>query len=162
MVAARALAGRGAGGAVWQRVRARAAQQPRWARRYLLLCDGALYAYRSAEVGAGRGRGAGPRSAGLRRRRYSRVRLLQCSRADCMIRLAGFTAAAAGEVKSRPHAFKVYHTGTAFYFACESADTARAWLALLQRATHEHAAPQVTRPSGAVRISLTPSRPSRR
>ncbi|KAI8429320.1 hypothetical protein MSG28_007815 [Choristoneura fumiferana] len=117
MVAARALAGRGAGGAVWQRVRARTQQQPRWARRYLLLCDGALYAYRSAE----------------------------CSRADCMIQLAGFTAAAAGEVKSRPHAFKVYHTGTAFYFACESADTARAWLALIQRATHEHAAPQVTR-----------------
>lgn len=59
MVAARALAGRGAGGAVWQRVRARAAQQPRWARRYLLLCDGALYAYRSAEVGAGPRGGGG-------------------------------------------------------------------------------------------------------
>ncbi|XP_047986298.1 uncharacterized protein LOC125226372 [Leguminivora glycinivorella] len=56
-----------------------------------------------------------------------------------MIQLAGFTAAAAGEVKSRPHAFKVYHTGTAFYFACDSADAARAWLELITRATHQPA-----------------------
>ncbi|XP_063361546.1 uncharacterized protein LOC134650519 [Cydia amplana] len=111
-VAARALAG-GAGGAVWQRVRARGQQQARWARRHLLLADTTLYAYRSPDG----------------------------ARADCMIQLAGFTAAAAGEVKSRPHAFKVYHTGTAFYFACDSADATRAWLDLITRATHDQPAP---------------------
>ncbi|XP_068630736.1 caskin-1 [Battus philenor] len=100
-------AGGAAGGGVWQRVRARTAQQPRWARRHLLLAHNLLYAYRSPE----------------------------CSRADCMIYLEGFTVCAAGEVKSRAHAFKVYHTGTAFYFACDSRDAMLAWIQLIHRAT---------------------------
>lgn len=59
----------------------------------------------------------------------------QCSKADCMIYLEGCTVAAAGEVKSRAHAFKVYHTGTAFYFACDSRDAQLAWIQLIHRAT---------------------------
>lgn len=51
-VPARALAARGAAGGVWQRVRARAAAQPRWARRHLLLTHNLLYAYRTPEVSA--------------------------------------------------------------------------------------------------------------
>lgn len=59
----------------------------------------------------------------------------QGARADCMIYLEGCTASAAPEVKSREHAFKVYHTGTAFYFACDSRDAMLAWIQLVQRAT---------------------------
>ncbi|XP_028036560.1 uncharacterized protein LOC114247734 isoform X1 [Bombyx mandarina] len=105
-VAARWVGARGAGGAVWQRVRAGGAA-PRWVARTLLLAHNLLYAYRSPE----------------------------CSKADCMIYLEGFTVCAAGEVKSRAHAFKVYHTGTAFYFACESRDDMLAWIQLIHRAT---------------------------
>ncbi|XP_023934749.1 uncharacterized protein LOC112043517 [Bicyclus anynana] len=106
-VPARSLAARGAAGRVWQRVRARGAAAPRWAARHLLLAYNTLYAYRSPE----------------------------CNRADCMIYLEGFTVCAAGEVKSRAHAFKVYHTGTAFYFACDSRDAMLAWIQLIHRAT---------------------------
>ncbi|KAL0839986.1 hypothetical protein ABMA28_015313 [Loxostege sticticalis] len=106
-VAARALLAGNASGEVWQRVRPRHAQQPRWARRYLLLAHTALYAYRTQD----------------------------CNKADCMIYLEGFTVCAAGEVKSRAHCFKVYHTGTAFYFACDSRDNMLAWIHLIHRAT---------------------------
>ncbi|CAG5027270.1 unnamed protein product [Parnassius apollo] len=107
-VPARTAAARGAaGGDVWQRVRGSAAQQPRWARRHLLLAHSLLYAYRSPD----------------------------CARADCMVYLEGFTVSAAGEVKSRAHAFKVYHTGTAFYFAADSRDAMLAWIQLIHRAT---------------------------
>ncbi|XP_047521014.1 uncharacterized protein LOC125060256 isoform X2 [Pieris napi] len=105
-VPARALSSVGAAGWVSQRVRA-AQQQPRWAHRYLLLAHNLLYAYRSPES----------------------------TRADCMIYLEGCTVSAAGEVKSRAHAFKVYHTGRAFYFAAASADALAAWTQLIHRAT---------------------------
>ncbi|CAG9560797.1 unnamed protein product [Danaus chrysippus] len=107
-VPARLLAGRGACGSVVQRVRAGAGPGcTRWAARHLLLAHNLLYAYRSAE----------------------------CSRAACMIYLEGFTVCAAAEVKSRAHAFKVYHTGTAFYFACDSREAMLAWIGLIHRAT---------------------------
>ncbi|XP_038210579.1 uncharacterized protein LOC119831347 [Zerene cesonia] len=57
------------------------------------------------------------------------------ARADCMIYLEGCTVSAAGEVKSRAHAFKVYHTGTAVYFAAASRDAMLAWIQLVHRAT---------------------------
>ncbi|XP_072941084.1 uncharacterized protein cnk [Epargyreus clarus] len=110
-IGARALLARGAaagaGGAVWQRVRARGASQPRWARRHLLLAHNLLYAYRSPDS----------------------------LRAACLIALEGFTACAAAEVRSRAHAFKVYHTGKAFYFATEQRDAMLAWIHLIHRAT---------------------------
>ncbi|XP_028163178.1 uncharacterized protein LOC114354809 [Ostrinia furnacalis] len=59
-----------------------------------------------------------------------------------MIHLEGFTVCAAGEVKSREHAFKVYHTGTAFYFACDSRDSMLAWIHLIHRATLNSGPPQ--------------------
>ncbi|XP_045446317.1 uncharacterized protein LOC123654461 [Melitaea cinxia] len=105
-VAARALAAGGAAGGAWQRVRTRGGAA-RWAARHLLLAHSLLYAFRSADA---------PRAA-------------------CMIYLEGCTASAAPEVKSRPHAFKVYHTGTAFYFACESQEATQAWIQLIHRAT---------------------------
>ncbi|XP_041976438.1 uncharacterized protein LOC121731148 [Aricia agestis] len=104
-VCARSLAARGAAGRVWQRVRG--GGRARWAERHLLLAHNLLYAYRTPED----------------------------SRASCMIYLEGWTVCAAGEVRSRAHAFKVYHTGTAFYFACESQDAAAAWTQLIHRAT---------------------------
>lgn len=59
----------------------------------------------------------------------------QCARATCMIYLEGWSVCAAGEVKSRAHAFKVYCVGTAFYFAASSRQRQLAWIQLLQRAT---------------------------
>ncbi|KAL4719358.1 hypothetical protein ACJJTC_013537, partial [Scirpophaga incertulas] len=81
--------------------RVRAAGGWRWAPRLLVLVPGALYAYRASD------------------------------RAACMIQVAGWTAAAAGEVRSRAHAFKVYLHGAAAYFCCELAAQAAAWLRLL-------------------------------
>lgn len=61
--------------------------------------------------------------------------LLQAKKADKLISLPGFTAAAAPEVKSRQFAFKVYHTGTAFYFAAGCAEELQRWLGCLGAAT---------------------------
>lgn len=80
-----------------------------------------------------------------------------------MIYLEGFTVCAAGEVKSRAHAFKVYHTGTAFYFACDSRDAMLAWIQLIHRATllpsllapHQPARPPHHPNGGAVRYSIS-------
>ncbi|CAG9134928.1 unnamed protein product [Plutella xylostella] len=104
-------------GRAWQRVRAAAgaggagaaggAGGARWAPRALLLADDRLLAYR------------GP----------------QCSRADCVIYLSGFTVSEAPEVKSRPYAFKVYHTGKVFYFSVGGGAALAAWTQALARAT---------------------------
>ncbi|CAH0407959.1 unnamed protein product [Chilo suppressalis] len=48
-----------------------------------------------------------------------------------MINLEGFTVCAASEVKSRAHAWKVYHTGTAFYFAAHSQQEMLGWIRAL-------------------------------
>ncbi|XP_066991200.2 uncharacterized protein cnk isoform X2 [Anabrus simplex] len=50
------------------------------------------------------------------------------TRADVMIALPGFTASVAEEVKSKKYAFKVYHTGTVFYFAAETEEERTTWL----------------------------------
>ncbi|KAK7868377.1 hypothetical protein R5R35_013663 [Gryllus longicercus] len=50
------------------------------------------------------------------------------SKANIMISLPGFTASVADEVKSKKYAFKVYHTGTVFYFAAESEQLLSLWL----------------------------------
>ncbi|XP_026331473.1 uncharacterized protein LOC113238844 [Hyposmocoma kahamanoa] len=81
--------------------------RPRWARRHLLLAHNLLYAFRSPE----------------------------CGRATCLIFLEGWSVCAAGEVKSRAHAFKVYCVGSAFYFAAATRQRQQAWIQLLQRAT---------------------------
>lgn len=52
-----------------------------------------------------------------------------------MISLPGFTVSPAEEVKSRNFSFKVYHTGTTFYFAAESREDLAAWVESFQRVT---------------------------
>ncbi|XP_069700872.1 connector enhancer of kinase suppressor of ras 2 isoform X2 [Periplaneta americana] len=59
----------------------------------------------------------------------------QSSKADIMICLPGFTASLADEVKSRKFAFKVYHTGTVFYFAVESEEELAVWMDCMTLAT---------------------------
>nr|CAD7198537.1 unnamed protein product [Timema douglasi] len=56
-------------------------------------------------------------------------------KADIMIGLSGFTASLAEEVKSRKFAFKIYHTGTVFYFAAETDDELTMWLDCIVLAT---------------------------
>lgn len=58
----------------------------------------------------------------------------EAHKADYFISLPGFTISPAEEVKSKKFAFKVYHTGTAFYFAAESDEELAAWLDCLSMA----------------------------
>lgn len=52
-----------------------------------------------------------------------------------MIALAGFTVSPAAEVKSRKYAFKVYHTGTVFYFAADTEDCLILWVDAIGKST---------------------------
>lgn len=56
-------------------------------------------------------------------------------KADCLIVLTGFTVSPAAEVKSRKYAFKVYHTGTVFYFAADAEDSLILWLDAVSKGT---------------------------
>lgn len=56
-------------------------------------------------------------------------------KADCLICLTGYTVSQATEIKSRKFAFKVYHTGTVFYFAADSEDLLSTWLDAVNKAT---------------------------
>ncbi|XP_072755267.1 uncharacterized protein Cnk [Anoplolepis gracilipes] len=56
-------------------------------------------------------------------------------KADCLIVLTGFTVSPASEVKSRKYAFKVYHTGTVFYFAADAEDSLIMWLDAITKGT---------------------------
>ncbi|XP_026674146.1 uncharacterized protein LOC108630860 isoform X2 [Ceratina calcarata] len=57
------------------------------------------------------------------------------TKADCLISLTGFTVSRAAEVKSRKYAFKVYHTGTVFYFAADTEDSLALWVDAINKAT---------------------------
>lgn len=52
-----------------------------------------------------------------------------------MIVLTGFTVSPATEVKSRKYSFKVYHTGTVFYFAADTDDNLILWLDAVNKGT---------------------------
>lgn len=56
-------------------------------------------------------------------------------KADCLIVLTGFTVSLAAEVKSRKYAFKIYHTGTVFYFAADTEDCLTVWLEAINKGT---------------------------
>ncbi|XP_071554984.1 uncharacterized protein Cnk isoform X2 [Temnothorax nylanderi] len=56
-------------------------------------------------------------------------------KADCLILLTGFTVSPASEVKSRKYSFKVYHTGTVFYFAADTEDSLILWLDAVSKGT---------------------------
>ncbi|KAL1131481.1 hypothetical protein AAG570_011098 [Ranatra chinensis] len=59
----------------------------------------------------------------------------QGTKAETLVRLPGFTVSPADEVKSRQFAFKVYHTGTTFYFAAETHFELSVWLDAITTAT---------------------------
>lgn len=61
--------------------------------------------------------------------------LFQASHARLMISLPGFTVSPAEEVKSKNFAFKVYHTGTTFYFAAESGEDLAGWVDSFSKVT---------------------------
>lgn len=52
-----------------------------------------------------------------------------------MIILTGFTVSPAAEIKSRKYSFKVYHTGTVFYFAADTEDYLILWLDAVSKGT---------------------------
>jgi len=56
-------------------------------------------------------------------------------KADCLIVLTGFTVSPASEIKSRKYSFKVYHTGTVFYFAADTEDYLITWLDAVSKGT---------------------------
>ncbi|XP_012283577.1 uncharacterized protein LOC105701420 [Orussus abietinus] len=64
-----------------------------------------------------------------------RFKTQDSTKADCLIALTGFTGSQAAEVKSRKFAFKVYHTGTVFYFATDAEDSLGIWLDAINKAT---------------------------
>ncbi|XP_023711372.1 uncharacterized protein LOC111866550 isoform X3 [Cryptotermes secundus] len=83
----------------------------------------------------------------------------QSTKADIMISLPGFTASLADEVKSRKFAFKVYHTGTAFYFAVESEDELPLWMESITLATLKQDFSETGQESEAVFFSETDEEP---
>ncbi|EFN72679.1 Connector enhancer of kinase suppressor of ras 3 [Camponotus floridanus] len=64
-----------------------------------------------------------------------RFKTQDSAKADCLIVLTGFTVSPAAEVKSRKYAFKVYHTGTVFYFAADAEDSLILWLDAVSKGT---------------------------
>ncbi|KAK6645545.1 hypothetical protein RUM43_001822 [Polyplax serrata] len=52
----------------------------------------------------------------------------ESTKADLFIHLPGFTCSVAEEVKSKDFPFKIYHTGTVFYFAANSKENLQQWL----------------------------------
>ncbi|KAL6444388.1 hypothetical protein ACFW04_001922 [Cataglyphis niger] len=64
-----------------------------------------------------------------------RFKTQDSTKADCLIVLTGFTVSPAAEVKSRKYAFKVYHTGTVFYFAADAEDSLILWLDAVSKGT---------------------------
>lgn len=78
-----------------------------WNRRWCLIHSNTLYTFASREA----------------------------TKAETLVCLPGFTTAPAEEVKSRPFAFKVYHTGTMFYFAAETNFELSVWLDAITTST---------------------------
>ena len=64
------------------------------------------------------------------------LNIFKATKADFLIFLNGFTVSIADEVKSKAHAFKIYHTGKAFYFAVESAEILQMWFEQITNVVH--------------------------
>ncbi|XP_056638089.1 uncharacterized protein LOC130446068 isoform X1 [Diorhabda sublineata] len=94
-------------GYLFQRLRGKHNQIVHWEKRWFVLLGNCLYGFKTKED---------PKAA-------------------CLIFLSGFTVAVASEVKSRSHSFKVYHTGTVFYFSAEDPDALQSWIDLIRSAT---------------------------
>jgi hypothetical protein len=94
-------------GFLYQRLRSKHNQNIHWEKRWFVLLGSCLYGFKTKED---------PRAA-------------------CLIFLSGFTVAVASEVKSRSNAFKVYHTGTVFYFSAEDPEALQSWIEMITAAT---------------------------
>ncbi|XP_044267654.1 uncharacterized protein LOC123013286 [Tribolium madens] len=94
-------------GYLYQRLRSKQNQNVHWEKRWFVLLGSCLYGFKTKED---------PRAA-------------------CLIFLSGFTVAVASEVKSRSNAFKVYHTGTVFYFSAEDSEALQSWIETITAAT---------------------------
>lgn len=94
-------------GFLYQRLRNKHTQSVSWEKRWFILNGNIFYGFKSKEA----------------------------TKADWFIHLAGFTATVATEVKSRSNAFKVYHTGTVFYFSAEDPDMVLTWIETITAAT---------------------------
>ncbi|KAI4464624.1 connector enchancer of kinase suppressor of ras [Holotrichia oblita] len=94
-------------GFLYQRFRTRDGQKAYWDKLWFVLIGNRLYGFTSKES----------------------------VKADVLIYLTGFTVCHATEVKSRSNAFKVYHTGTVFYFSAETHETTLAWIEYISGAT---------------------------
>uniref|UniRef100_A0A1Y1M4E1 Connector enhancer of kinase suppressor of ras 2 n=1 Tax=Photinus pyralis TaxID=7054 RepID=A0A1Y1M4E1_PHOPY len=94
-------------GYLYQRLRSKQSQSVQWEKRWFVLNGSCLYGFLSKES----------------------------VKAKCLIFLSGFTASIATEVKSRSNAFKVYHTGTVFYFSADNPETLSSWIELITAGT---------------------------
>lgn len=94
-------------GFLYQRQRNKHNQNVPWIKRWFVLLGSCLYGFKTKED----------------------------SKATCLIFLSGFTVAIANEVKSRANAFKVYHTGTVFYFSAEDQESLHSWIEMINAAT---------------------------
>ncbi|CAH0556503.1 unnamed protein product [Brassicogethes aeneus] len=92
-------------GFLYQRLRGK--NSVHWNKRWFVLYGNSLYGFKSKED----------------------------HKAACLIFLSGYTVAVANEVKSRSHAFKVYHTGTVFYFSANDMESEQTWIELIKAAT---------------------------
>ncbi|XP_044742809.1 uncharacterized protein LOC123305220 [Chrysoperla carnea] len=94
-------------GYLYQRIRNKTTQNVNWIKRWFILNGSALYGFKSKDA----------------------------SKAECVVFLPGFTVSLATEVKSRTNAFKVYHTGTAFYLSADNNETMLTWVDVITSAT---------------------------
>ncbi|KAK5646089.1 hypothetical protein RI129_004553 [Pyrocoelia pectoralis] len=94
-------------GYLHQRLRSKQSQSVQWEKRWFVLNGSCLYGFLSKES----------------------------IKAKCLIFLSGFTASIASEVKSRSNAFKVYHTGTVFYFSADNSENLTSWIELITAGT---------------------------
>ncbi|XP_076269271.1 connector enhancer of ksr isoform X2 [Rhynchophorus ferrugineus] len=93
-------------GYLYQRLRGKHNPNVHWEKRWFVLLGSCLYGFKNKDD----------------------------PRASCLIFLSDFTVSVANEVKSRSNAFKVYHTGTVFYFSAEDSDSLQIWIDLINAA----------------------------
>nr|XP_022908105.1 uncharacterized protein LOC111419521 [Onthophagus taurus] len=93
-------------GYLFQRFRPKDGQAAYWDKLWFILIGNRLYGFTSKEA----------------------------TKANVLIYLTGFTVSLASEVKSKSYAFKVYYTGTIFYFSAETQETMSGWMEMISDA----------------------------
>ncbi|KAK4879133.1 hypothetical protein RN001_007279 [Aquatica leii] len=97
-------------GYLHQRLRSKQGQPVQWEKRWFVLNGSSLYGFLTKDS----------------------------TKAKCLIFLSGFTVSIASEVKSRANAFKVYHTGTVFYFSADNPENLNSWIELITAGTLQY------------------------